>query len=418
MAAISTKHRAEAVNLTNTLISQLKPKAKTYDVRDRELKGFLVRVYPSGTMSYRCEYKHGRHVTIGRTNLLTATQARNQAKQLLGDVARGIDPKAVARERELAERQAARAVTLREFLQKEYSPWFKTAHPRTWAATMKDIERSFFADFGDLLLKDITRPMIERWRMKRADMSRVRLQNGKRIKTAIRPSSINRNTEKLSALFNRAVEFEYLEANPMKGMKKLFVPEAERVRYLHEAEYQRLMQALDDREQRIRSEREQANTWRVTRGYTLYPDLRQQAFADHLKPMVLLALGSGIRRGALMRLEWHRHIDLSSEHVVLKLTSDIVKTGQGRQMPLDEKTSEMLRQWHQQQYPQQQGQGWVFPGNKPNSHITSVKKSWQGLLKQANIENFTWHDMRHDYVSQLIMSGTDLNTVRELLMVT
>lgn len=156
MAAISNNHRAETVSLTNTLVSQLKTKEKAYDVRDRELRGFLVRVYPSGTKTYRCEYKHGKHVTIGRANLLTATQARNQAKQVLGDVAKGIDPRAVAKERELAERQAARTLTLREFLQKEYSPWFKTAHPRTWSATMKDIERNFFADLGDCLLKDIT----------------------------------------------------------------------------------------------------------------------------------------------------------------------------------------------------------------------------------------------------------------------
>lgn len=40
-----------------------------------------------------------------------------------------------------------------------------------------------------------------------------------------------------------------------------------------------------------------------------------------------------------------------------------------------------------------------------------MHKSWVKILSMAKIENFTWHD----YASQLVMAGADLNTVRELL---
>ncbi len=33
----------------------------------------------------------------------------------------------------------------------------------------------------------------------------------------------------------------------------------------------------------------------------------------------------------------------------------------------------------------------------------------------ANRENYRWHDMRHDFASQLVIAGVDLNTARESL---
>ena len=57
----------------------------------------------------------------------------------------------------------------------------------------------------------------------------------------------------------------------------------------------------------------------------------------------------------------------------------------------------------------------VFPSPVSGKKLDNVNKSWAAILKDAQIENFRWHDMRHDFASQLVMKGVDLTTVRELM---
>ncbi len=94
----------------NSLISKLKPQEKAYDVWDDKLTGFIVRVYPSGGMVYRCEYARGKRITLGKTSVLTPAQARDRTREILADVVKGNQPDSKRRKSQY---------TLKEFIEEE-----------------------------------------------------------------------------------------------------------------------------------------------------------------------------------------------------------------------------------------------------------------------------------------------------------
>ena len=62
--------------LTDQAIDALAPKKKPYEVRDVDLIGFLVRVEPSGTKNFYCNYERGRRVRLCRYGEIPTAQAR------------------------------------------------------------------------------------------------------------------------------------------------------------------------------------------------------------------------------------------------------------------------------------------------------------------------------------------------------
>src|SRR6266700_3575208 len=108
-----------------SVVKQLRPAAKPFEVRDTRVKGFLLRVQPSGAMAYYVEYRRGKRIAIGRADVLLPDKARERARDVLASAQFGEDP--------MEERRLARAHTLRSFIEAVYAPWAE-ANIRTSSA--------------------------------------------------------------------------------------------------------------------------------------------------------------------------------------------------------------------------------------------------------------------------------------------
>jgi integrase len=123
-------------------------------------------------------------------------------------------------------------------------------------------------------------------------------------------------------------------------VKRLTEDESALVRYLTHEEECRFRAALTERDGRRRQARESANAWRRERGYERWPEYG--TFTDHLTPLVLLALNTGLRRGELFQLRWQ---DVQLKARLLTVRGAGAKSSQTRHLPLNSEAVRLLELW-------------------------------------------------------------------------
>lgn len=338
-------------------------------------------------MTYFAQYARGKRYKIGRVGTIRPERAREEAAHILARAQLGDDPAGIKRK--------AKAHSLRTFVDDVYAPWAEV-HVRSHKNTLGRL-RANFPSLQPLKLGEISPWHIEKWR-------EGRLRAGKKA------STVNRDFDDLKSALGKAVSWGYLDTHPFPDVKRIRTDDAAKVRFLSDDEDKALFAALDARNERICQERDSANAWRKERNYEMLPDLRKFAFADHLKPLALLSLHTGIRRGEAFHLRWS---DIDLNRGLLTVHGSSAKSAQTRHIPLNLVASETLSLWESCSADPRPDE-LVFPG-KDGRPLTNVRRSWEGVLQAAKIHSFRWHDLRHTFASRLVMAGVDLNTVRELL---
>jgi len=378
--------------ISNTSIKNFMPEDQR--LNDTEITGFHARITPEGKIHYYLYYRlNGKQVNykLGSEGQITPALARDLAKQKIGEVSKGTDVQEVKKQERIEQKQVELA-TLRKFIESKFAPWLYSQNPKTAKARI-DVFNTSFAHLMDYQLADIKPHLIEQWRIERKAKGNSN-------------ATINRQITNLQSCLSRAVEWEVIEKHELNKVKRL--PEDNsKIRYLSKVEEKALRATMRERDARIKQERSNGNKHREDRSYELLPCLNCKAFADHLEPIVLLAMNTGMRRGEILSLCWE---NVSFDTKTLTVQFEHAKSGKTRHIPLNGEAFRTLQSWQADTG----DTGIVFKGQNGKA-MTDIGKGWDKLLEDAGITNFRFHDLRHHFASKLVMASVDLNTVRELL---
>lgn len=231
--------------------------------------------------------------------------------------------------------------------------------------------------FGNLPLRRFNTMLIEQFQSDRLQKGKEReLKPGyKPIQTkGNKPATVNRFLATISHMFTKAVEWDMVEEEILKRIRKVkMLPENnKRLRYLSKEECQALINSCD----------------------------------PHLRPIVISALNTGCRKGEILSMEWEKHVDLRHGFITL----DKTKNSDRREVPINDTLRATL-----QSTTRRLDVPFVFFDPATGSRYKDVKRSFQSALKKAGIKDFKFHDLRHTFASQLVMAGVDITTVKELL---
>ena len=130
----------------------------------------------------------------------------------------------------------------------------------------------------------------------------------------------------------------------------------------------------------------------------------QTKYWSHL-PELDLALNTGLRLGEQYGLSWEC-VDFQRR----TLTIPVTKNGECRHVPLNDAAIAALEAASKLS----SDQPWVFL-NRYAERLVSPREWFDPAAKEAGLQGFTWHCLRHTFASQLVMAGVVLRTVQELM---
>ena len=136
------------------------------------------------------------------------------------------------------------------------------------------------------------------------------------------------------------------------------------------------MVALDEREAHLRAGRDNHNKWLTERGKEPLP-LIDDGFADYLKPLVLLAMNTGIRKSDLLGLQWG-DVDFTKKTISFVPGKTESSAGGMLHISMNKAVIATFSTWRQQSV-DTSPTALIFPSSKEKRHRYGKHKALMGV---------------------------------------
>lgn len=365
------------VKINEKYLSSLKPTPREQFHRDDAIKGFGVKVNPTGRISFIAEGRvrkgKTRRITLGQYPALSLKDAKELATTNLSFMQKGIDP--VIKERKEKARENALSKTLNDVFsdycsQKDLKPKTLYDYKNTFSLTLSELSNR---SIRDVSRKDIFDLFIK-----------IRKERGEA--TAAKFKRIG------SAIFKFAMADEIdgerlIRENPFnviaeKGMR---IKARKRVTFLTDAEVSTLI------------------TFYMNYDNALVPP--KHGVTGQGINYVILLMATGLRKSEALSLKWE-NVDWTSRTFIAFDT----KNNSNHVVPMSGMTEWILKE--QKKYAKDSA--FVFPSDRTGTHMTEPK-SQLDRIRRATKLNFTFHDLRRTFATHAEALGQSHELIRKAL---
>jgi len=205
--------------------------------------------------------------------------------------------------------------------------------------------------FNPYPLPDVTPQLVEQFRAGRLERGNAK-------------STVNRHVALLKRMFSLAIEWGYAKENPARKVRQFSERELAKERILTDAEEAAMLAECN----------------------------------AALRPVVIAALNTGMRRGELLALEWQ---DVDLRRGLVRVVKS--KSGRQRTIPINQTLRGVLTALPS------------FGKGGPVFGAKNIQAGFENARTRAGLDEVRFHDLRHTFATRLVDRAVDIITIQSLL---